>query len=72
MMKMCWRSIFFKALEVSPAYVPQVVACCTVAHNVALLNGDIVEPEYEGDHDEDTFVCLPSMSMTTCKSKLTG
>ncbi|KAL0199110.1 hypothetical protein M9458_007650, partial [Cirrhinus mrigala] len=43
MMKARWRSLFFKALE--------VVACCTVLHNLALLNGDIVEP-VEEDHDD--------------------
>ncbi|RXN34359.1 G2 M phase-specific E3 ubiquitin- ligase-like protein [Labeo rohita] len=53
MMKTCWRSIFFKALEISPAFVPEVVACCAVLHNLALLNGDIVETEDEEDHDDD-------------------
>ncbi|KAI2648030.1 hypothetical protein H4Q32_024214 [Labeo rohita] len=53
MMKTRWRSIFFKALEISPAFVPEVVACCAVLHNLALLNGDIVEAEDEEDHDDD-------------------
>ncbi|KAL0153598.1 hypothetical protein M9458_051078 [Cirrhinus mrigala] len=52
MLKTRWRSIFFKALEVSPAFVPEVVACCAVLHNLALLNGDIVEAEDEEDHDD--------------------
>ncbi|RXN19425.1 hypothetical protein ROHU_007292 [Labeo rohita] len=47
MMKARWRSLFFKALEVSPVFVPEVVACCAVLHNLALLNGDIVEPVEE-------------------------
>ncbi|KAL0161679.1 hypothetical protein M9458_045404, partial [Cirrhinus mrigala] len=53
MMKTRWRSIFFKALEISPAFVPEVVACCAVLLNLALLNGDIVEAEDEEDHDDD-------------------
>ncbi|KAL0153332.1 hypothetical protein M9458_051370, partial [Cirrhinus mrigala] len=53
MMKTRWRSIFFKALEISPAFVPEVVTCCAVLHNLALLNGDIVEAEDEEDHDDD-------------------
>ncbi|KAL0150458.1 hypothetical protein M9458_054275 [Cirrhinus mrigala] len=51
MMKARWRSLFFKALEVSPVFVPEVVACCAVLHNLALLNGDIVEA-VEEDHDD--------------------
>ncbi|KAI2645243.1 Protein ANTAGONIST OF LIKE HETEROCHROMATIN PROTEIN 1 [Labeo rohita] len=51
MMKARWRSLFFKALEVSPVFVPEVVACCAVLHNLALLNGDIVKP-VEEDHDD--------------------
>uniref|UniRef100_A0A8B9H2A1 DDE Tnp4 domain-containing protein n=1 Tax=Astyanax mexicanus TaxID=7994 RepID=A0A8B9H2A1_ASTMX len=31
MLKTCWRSIFFKALEVSPVFAPEVVACCARA-----------------------------------------
>ncbi len=52
MMKTHWHSIFFKALEISPAFVPEVVACCAVLQNLALLNGDIVEAEDEEDHDD--------------------
>lgn len=52
MMKTHWCFIFFKAQEVSPVYVPEVVACCAGLHNVALLNGGVVEPENEEDHDE--------------------
>ncbi len=62
----------------------------TVLHNLALLNGDIVEPEDEEDHDDtpephnsearagenvrdilcllQTFMCLFSISTTTCKT----
>ncbi|KAL1268774.1 hypothetical protein QQF64_034137 [Cirrhinus molitorella] len=50
-MKSRWRSLFFKALEVSPVFVPEVVACCAVLHNLALQMGDIVEP-VEEDHDD--------------------
>lgn len=37
----------------SPAFVPDVVACCAVLHNLCLLNGDIVDPEVVEDHDDD-------------------
>uniref|UniRef100_A0A3Q3IBX1 DDE Tnp4 domain-containing protein n=1 Tax=Monopterus albus TaxID=43700 RepID=A0A3Q3IBX1_MONAL len=53
MLKTRWRSIFFKALEVSPAFVADVVACCAVLHNLCLLNGDIVIPEMVEDHGDD-------------------
>ena len=51
MMKARWRSIFFKALEVSPTFVPYVVTCCAILHNVCVANGDLVEPDIvEDDH----------------------
>ncbi|XP_067221935.1 putative nuclease HARBI1 [Chanodichthys erythropterus] len=53
MLKTRWRSIFFKALEVSPAFVPDVVACCAVLHNLCLQNGDIIDPEVVEDPDND-------------------
>ncbi|KAL1276890.1 hypothetical protein QQF64_023563 [Cirrhinus molitorella] len=49
MMKTHWCTVFFKALEISPAFVPEFVACCAVLHNLTLLNGDIVEAEDEED-----------------------
>ncbi|ROL53738.1 Protein ALP1-like [Anabarilius grahami] len=53
MLKTRWRSIFFEALEVSPAFVPDVVACCVVLHNLCLQNGDIIDPEVVADPDND-------------------
>ena len=54
MMKARWRSIFFKALEVSPTFVPYVVTCCAILHNVCVANGDLVEPDIvEDDHGRD-------------------
>ncbi|KAK0146504.1 Protein ALP1-like [Merluccius polli] len=44
-LKTRWRSIFFKALEVDVLYVPEVIACCAVLHNICLSNGDLLEPE---------------------------
>ncbi len=52
MMKTRWRSVFFKAMEVSPSFVPEVIACCAVLHNIALQNGDIIEPEV-GENNDD-------------------
>lgn len=57
MLKTRWRSIFFKALEVSPAFVPDVIACCTVLHNLCLSNGDIVDPEVAEDDDGPPEPC---------------
>nr|XP_057945563.1 uncharacterized protein LOC131139718 [Doryrhamphus excisus] len=54
-----WRSIFLKALEVDVLYVPEVIACCTVLHNICLSSGDVLEPEEArggeaaSDHAED-------------------
>ena len=47
MMKTYWRSIFFKFLEVSHAFVPVVVPYSTILHNLCLGNGDIMEPDEE-------------------------
>ncbi|XP_032363501.1 putative nuclease HARBI1 [Etheostoma spectabile] len=53
-LKTRWRSIFLKALEVDVLYVPEVIACCTVLHNICLTNGDLLEPEadVEGDAED--------------------
>ncbi|KAL1277277.1 hypothetical protein QQF64_023950 [Cirrhinus molitorella] len=53
MLKTRWRSIFFKALKVSPAFVPDVVACCAVLHNLCLQNGDIADPGVLEDPADD-------------------
>ena len=44
-LKMRWRSIFLKALEVDVRFVPEVIVCCTVLHNICLTNGDLLEPD---------------------------
>ena len=36
MIKTRWRSIFFKALEVDPAFVPAIITCCAALHNICL------------------------------------
>ncbi|XP_049911320.1 putative nuclease HARBI1 [Epinephelus moara] len=46
-MKTHWRAIFLKALEVKPTFSPDVIACCTILHNICLSNGDIMEPAEE-------------------------
>ena len=46
-MKTRWRSIFFKAHEVHPAFAVKVIACCAILHNLCLRDGDIVEPMEE-------------------------
>ena len=34
-----------KALEVDILFVPEVITCCTILHNICLSNGDLLEPE---------------------------
>lgn len=51
MMKTRWRAIFLKALEVDILYVPEVITCCTILHNICLSNGDLLEPEEPVDVD---------------------
>ncbi|XP_012717788.2 putative nuclease HARBI1 [Fundulus heteroclitus] len=48
MMKTRWKGIFFKALELSTTFAPKVVAVCAVLHNLAVTNGDDLDPA-EGD-----------------------
>ncbi|XP_046905803.1 putative nuclease HARBI1 isoform X3 [Hypomesus transpacificus] len=51
MMKTRWRSIFFCALEVDVSFVPDVIVCCTMLHNVCLGNDDVL-PVDEEDPEE--------------------
>ncbi|MGH0152689.1 UNVERIFIED_CONTAM: hypothetical protein FKN15_027811, partial [Acipenser sinensis] len=54
LMKTRWRSIFFKALEVHPTFVPTVISACTILHTVCLSAGDLLEPEADvADDDVD-------------------
>lgn len=48
-LKTRWRSIFLKALEVEVKYVPEVIVCCTVLHNICVSNGDLLEPDADVD-----------------------
>ncbi|XP_056118293.1 uncharacterized protein LOC130095554 [Rhinichthys klamathensis goyatoka] len=52
-MKTRWRSIFFKALEVHPAFAVKVIACCAILHNFCLRDGDMLEPVEEALGPED-------------------
>ncbi|KAJ8355056.1 hypothetical protein AAFF_G00104090 [Aldrovandia affinis] len=40
-----WRSIFFKS---------EVIACCTILHNICVSKGDIMEPAEEVFRPDDT------------------
>lgn len=60
MLKAGWRSIVFKALEVNPNFVPTVVTCCVVLHNLCFANGDIIEAEdviSDDDDDDEDVMC---------------
>ena len=52
-LKTRWRSIFLKALEVKVTFAPDVIACCTILHNICLSNGDIMEPAEEVRPDDN-------------------
>ncbi|XP_034539820.1 putative nuclease HARBI1 [Notolabrus celidotus] len=52
-MKARWRSVFFKALEVSPVFSVEVVACCAILHNFCLRDGDTMEPVEEALRPDD-------------------
>ncbi len=45
MMKAWWRATFCRALEVSPAFAPNVIPSCAFFHNLCLKMNDIVELE---------------------------
>ncbi|KAL2103178.1 hypothetical protein ACEWY4_000046 [Coilia grayii] len=53
-MKTRWRATLFRALEVSPTFVPQVIATCAFLHNVCIENGDILEPDNDALEILDT------------------
>lgn len=53
MLKACWRSIFLKALEVNPNFVPTVVTCCVILHNMCSANGDVLKAEDVITNDDD-------------------
>ena len=52
MMKTRWHSIFFKALEVDSHFVPDVITCCTVLHNICLGVGDLEDPGPEAAEND--------------------
>lgn len=53
MMKARWRATLFKAMEVSPTFAPDVVACCAFLHNLCLRTNDALEMEEDiNEHEE--------------------
>ena len=72
MMKTCLRSIFFKALEVSPTFAAEVVACCAILHNICLDNGDIVEEIIMEPANDDHGIsgCADTTSGDTLRATL--
>ena len=52
-LKTRWRSLFFKALEVQPAFAVKVIACCAILHNFCLTAGEVLEPEEEDEEEEE-------------------
>lgn len=53
MLKARWRSIFLKALEVSPDFIPIVVTCCAILHNMCFATHDIIDADVDDDDDDD-------------------
>ena len=63
MMKTRWRSIFFKALEVDPTFVPAIITCCAALHNICLGVGDIEEAVQDAYRDNvDAGPCAAEVS----------
>ncbi|XP_034075266.1 putative nuclease HARBI1 [Gymnodraco acuticeps] len=53
-MKARWRATLFKALEVSPSFAPDIIACCAFLHNLCIDMNDVLEdaeafPPEDGD-----------------------
>ncbi|XP_046889431.1 putative nuclease HARBI1 [Hypomesus transpacificus] len=72
MLKTRWRSIFLRALEVRPLFVPKVVAACCILHNLCLSVDDISEVDHpqheeEGDNPED---CADELSGNNLRARL--
>ncbi|KAK0154265.1 Protein ALP1-like [Merluccius polli] len=44
-LKTRWRAVFLKVLEVDVLFVPEVILCCTILHNICLSQGDVLDPE---------------------------
>ncbi|KAJ8410009.1 hypothetical protein AAFF_G00210500 [Aldrovandia affinis] len=42
-----------QSLEVKPTFAPEVIACCTILHNICVSNGDIMEPAEEVFRPDD-------------------
>lgn len=44
----------FKSLEVSPDFIPIVVTCCAILHNMCFATNDIIDvDDNDGDDDDD-------------------
>ncbi|XP_034082485.1 putative nuclease HARBI1 [Gymnodraco acuticeps] len=53
-MKARWRDTLFKALEVSPSFAPDIIACCAFLHNLCIDMNDVLDdaeafPPEDGD-----------------------
>ncbi|XP_063060688.1 putative nuclease HARBI1 [Engraulis encrasicolus] len=51
-LKARWRAIFQTTVVVSVYYAPEIITFCTILHNIALSQGDILEPVEPGEADE--------------------
>ncbi|KAK0149802.1 putative nuclease HARBI1 [Merluccius polli] len=68
-----WRSIFFKALEVDPTFVPAIITCCAALHNICLGVGDIEEPVQEALRDNvDQAPLAVEVSGAAIRNRLAG
>ncbi|XP_073694470.1 uncharacterized protein [Garra rufa] len=72
MLKTRWRSIFFKALEVSPEFTPIVITCCVILHNMRLAAGDIVDADVDDDDEGDVNEHRSGSGVRLCGCKLTA
>lgn len=69
-MKTSWRSIFFKALEVHPAFAVKVIAWCAIFHIFSLRDGDTVEPAEEEVWRTAVWAAVASLLLLQCQTTL--
>ncbi len=52
MLKIRWRAIFLRILEIRPLFAPKVVAACCMLHNLCQATNYILEEDHTEDGDE--------------------
>ncbi|XP_028332348.1 putative nuclease HARBI1 [Gouania willdenowi] len=71
-MKARWKSTFIKALEVNPAFVPDIIACCAFLHNICITTNDVIELEENMVPDGDPLPLLQDPQPTPGEQETSG